>query len=116
MLTDPSTVARPRCPLDQTSPMGQPRTPAQYATRRTLSASLAGALWRAREKSGVTNNEVARLTRVDPSYLSKIVRGPRCPSLVTAERMIVVLPLAPSEVEALRAVTDQGAGKSRLPG
>jgi hypothetical protein len=115
MLTDPPIVTRPSGPLDQTYPVGQPRILAQYPPRRTLPADLAAALWRAREKCGLTNNDVARLVRVDPSYFSKIVRGLRCPSLVTAERMIAVLPLAPSEVEALRAVAVRGAGKSRLP-
>jgi DNA-binding XRE family transcriptional regulator len=116
MLTDPPTVTQPPGPLDQTYLVDQPRILAQYPPRRTLPANLAAALWRAREKCGLTNNDVAQFVGVDPSYLSKIVRGTRCPSSVTAERIIGVLPLAPSEVEALRAVAVQDAGKSRLPG
>ncbi len=116
MLTDPSSVTRLHGPLDQTYPMGHRRPVGHYPPRRTLPADLAAALWRAREKCGLTNNDVARMVRVDPSYFSKIVRGTRCPSSVTAERMIVVLRLAPSEVEALRAAAVQGAGKSRIPG
>ena len=110
-----TATIRPGGPLDQTYPVDQPRPMGQYPPRRTLPADVAGFLRRAREKSGLTNNDVAQLTRVDPSYLSKIVRGTRCPSSVTVERLVAVLPLTPSEVEALRAVGVQDAGKSRLP-
>jgi ribosome-binding protein aMBF1 (putative translation factor) len=103
-------------PLDQRYPVGQPRPMGQYPPRRTLPADLAAALWRAREKCGLTNNQVARLVGIDPSYLSKVVRGSRSPSSVTAERLIGVLPLTDDEKEALRAVAVQNAGKSRLPG
>ena len=106
----------PPGPLDQTYPMGQPRPLGQYPPRRTLPADVAATLWRARALFGLTNNELARLMKVDASYFSKLVRGTRCPSSVTVERLIAVLPLTPLGVEALRAVAVQDAGESLLPG
>ncbi|MCJ7779832.1 MAG: helix-turn-helix domain-containing protein [Acidimicrobiia bacterium] len=103
-------------PLDQTYLMDQSRPMGQYPPRRTLPANLAAALWRARRESGLMNNQVASLAGIDPSYLSKVVRGNRCPSSVTMERLVVILPLTDDEKEALRAVAVQNAGKSRLPG
>jgi transcriptional regulator with XRE-family HTH domain len=64
-----------------------------WPPRRTLPPDLASALWRAREKSGLTNRQVASQAGIDPSYLSKLVRGDRCPSSVVVERLIAVLPL-----------------------
>jgi ribosome-binding protein aMBF1 (putative translation factor) len=85
-----------------------------HPPRRTLEPDLASSLWRARESSGLTNREIAEQASIDPSYLSKLVRGSRCPSQVVAERLIDVLGLARAEATALRdtAVTDKG--KSRV--
>ena len=106
MLTDPSTAARPRGPLDQTYPMGH------WPSRRTLPADLAAALWAARVNSGLSNRDAARLIGIDPSYLSKLVRGTRCPSRVVAERFIVFLPLTEDQQAALRVVAVPDHGKS----
>ena len=107
MTTHPSTSSLNRGPSDQPFPMGHP-------PRRTLPPAVASALWVARERSGLSNREVAERAGIDPSYLSKVVRGSRCPSEVVAERIIAVLPLAADEQEALRdaAVAD----RVRLPG
>jgi ribosome-binding protein aMBF1 (putative translation factor) len=94
-------------PTDESFPVGH------HPPRRTLPPDLASALWRAREKSGLTNRQVAAQAGIDPSYLSKLVRGSRCPSLVTTERIISVLPLRTSEQEALRGAAVQDRGKSR---
>ena len=107
---------RPGGPLDQTYLMDQSRPMGQYPPRRTLPANLAAALWRARRESGLMNNQVAWLAGIDPSYLSKVVRGNRCPSSVTMERLVVILPLTDDEKEALLDVAVQDAGKSRIPG
>jgi hypothetical protein len=96
-------------------PMGQRHPMGHHESRRTLPADLASALWTARVKSRLPNWALARLIGIDASYLSKLMRGTRCPSLVVAERLIVVLPLAPSEVEALRDVAVPDAGKARIP-
>ena len=92
----------------QTFPVGHP-------PRRTLPPDLASALWTAREKSGLSNREVAERVGIDPSYLSKLVRGIRCPSQVTAERLIDMLALSAGEQAALRgaAVTDRGKSRPR---
>jgi transcriptional regulator with XRE-family HTH domain len=87
-----------------------------WPPRRTLPPDLASALWRAREKSGLTNRQVASQAGIDPSYLSKLVRGTRCPSLVTAERLIAVLPLSAGEQEAVRGAAVGDRGKSRPAG
>lgn len=52
---------------------------------------------------------------IDPSYLSKLVRGSRCLSLVTAERIIDVLPMAEGEQEMLRDAAVRDKGRSRPP-
>jgi hypothetical protein len=107
MTTHPPTSPTGRGPMDQSFPVGH------HPPRRTLPPDLASALWRAREQSGLTNREVAALAGIDPSYLSKLVRGSRCPSLVTTERIISVLPLTAGEQEALRSVAVTDRGRSR---
>jgi hypothetical protein len=102
--------SRPPGPLDQTYPVGH------WPSRQTIPADLAAALWEARVKSQLPNWALARLIGIDASYLSKIVRGSRCPSWVVAEGLIAFLPLTEEQQEALRAVAVQNAGKSRLPG
>ena len=104
----PTTGPRTRGPSASTSPVGHP-------PRRTLPPALASALWRAREQSGLTNQDAAAQIGIDPSYLSKLARGSRCPSQVVAERLIGVLTLTPGEQEALRdaAVADRGKSRSR---
>ena len=105
----PSDSPHTRGPSASTSPVGH------YAPRRALPPALASALWRAREQSGLTNRQVAAEAGIDPSYLSKLVRGRRCPSQVVAERLVGVLPLTPGEQEALRdaAVADRGKSRPR---
>jgi hypothetical protein len=95
-----------RGPSDETYPLGH------WPPRQILPPDLASALWRARAESGLTNRQVAAQAGIDPSYLSKLVRGSRCPSLVTVERLIVVLPLTAGEREALRSVAVTDRGKS----
>ena len=96
---------------DETYAVGHP------APRRTLPPDLASVLWRARESSSLSNREIAQQAGIDPSYLSKLVRGSRCPSQVTVERLIAVLPLSEGDKEALRdaAVTDRGRSRSVSP-
>jgi ribosome-binding protein aMBF1 (putative translation factor) len=109
MTTHPSTSPVNRGPSDQPFPMGH------YPPRRTLPPDLAAVLWSARESSGLSNREIAERAGIDPSYLSKLVRGSRCPSLVTVERLVAVLPLTPDEQAALRdaAVADRGKSRPR---
>jgi hypothetical protein len=64
----------------------------------------------------LTNRQVASQVGIDASYLSKLVRGSRCPSLVTVERLVVVLPLTAREQEALRDAAVVDKGRSRPPG
>jgi DNA-binding XRE family transcriptional regulator len=90
-----------------------PTYPVGHPPRRTLPPDLASALWQARAESGLTNREVAERVGIDASYLSKLVRGSRCPSLVTAERLIDVLGLSEGEREALLDVAVADRGKSR---
>ena len=96
-------------PSDQPFPVGH------YPPRRTLPPDLASVLWSARERSGLSNREVAERAGIDPSYLSKLVRGSRAPSLVVAERLIDVLGLSEGEQAALRdaAVVDRGKSRAR---
>jgi transcriptional regulator with XRE-family HTH domain len=84
-----------------------------YPPRRTLPPDLAAALWSARESSGLSNREVAERAGVDPSYLSKLVRGTRCPSQAVAERLVDALGLSSAEAEALREAAVSDRGKSR---
>jgi hypothetical protein len=105
----------PTTPVDP-DPMGRRLPVGHWPPRRILSADLASALWEARVKSQLPNWALARLVGIDASYLSKIVRGSRCPSWVVAEGLIAVLPLTEEQQEALRAVAVQDAGKSRRPG
>jgi hypothetical protein len=109
MTTQPPTSPTGRGPLDESFPVGH------FPPRRTLPADLASVLWRARAESGLTNRQVAAQAGVDPSYLSKLVRGTRCPSLVTVERLIVVLPMTAGERERLRDAAVVDRGKSRPP-
>jgi hypothetical protein len=97
-------------------PMGQRHPMGHHESRRTLPADLASALWEARVNSRLPNWVLARLVGIDASYLSKIVRGSRCPSRVVAEGLIAFLPLTEEQQEALRAVAVLDAGKSRRPG
>jgi ribosome-binding protein aMBF1 (putative translation factor) len=99
-----------RGPSDESFPMGH------FPPRRTLPPAVASALWTAREESNLSNREIAEQAGIDPSFLSKIVRGNRCPSQVVAARLIDVLPLTVGEQEALRDVAVQDAGKSRQRG
>ena len=94
MTTRPPTSPTGRGSTDESFPVGH------FPPRRTLPPDLASVLWRAREQSGLTNRQVATQAGIDPSYLSKLVRGTRCPSLVTGERLVVVLPLTARERES----------------
>lgn len=94
---------------DESFPVGH------HPPRRTLPPDLASALWRARQQSGLSNRDAAAQAGIDPSYLSKLARGSRCPSLVTVERIIGVLPLSEGDQEALRDVAVTDKGKSRPP-
>ena len=98
---------------DTRGPSGQPSPVGHYPPRRNLPPALASALWAARDESGLPNREVAERAGIDPSFLSKVVRGTRCPSLVVAERLIDVLELAGDEQEALRDTAVADKGKSR---
>lgn len=84
-----------------------------YPPRQTLPPDLASVLWSARESSGLSNRGVAERAGIDPSYLSKLVRGSRAPSQVVAERLIDVLGLSEGEQEALRDAAVGDRGKSR---
>jgi ribosome-binding protein aMBF1 (putative translation factor) len=106
MTSHPRVASRARGPVDQAYPMG-------YPPRQTLSADLAAALWRARAESGLTNRRLSQLVGIDPSYVSKIVRGSRRPSLVVAERLVEFLPLSEGEKEALFDCAVRDAGRSR---
>ncbi len=110
MLTDPPTARSTDGPLDRVFPVGH------HPPRQILPPHVACVLWHARKQSGLTNSNAAAQIGIDPSYLSKLVRGARCPSSATVERLIAVLPLTAEEKEALRAAAVQNAGKSRLPG
>ncbi len=68
------------------------------------------------QQSGLSNRDAAAQIGVDPSYLSKLVRGTRCPSQVTVERLIAVLPLSEGDQQALRDAAVRDRGKSRPPG
>jgi ribosome-binding protein aMBF1 (putative translation factor) len=107
MTTQPPTSPTGRGPVDQPLPVGH------WPPRRTLPPDLAASLWTARQESGMTNRDAAEQIGVDPSYLSKLVRGNRCPSSLVAERLIDVLAMSAGEAATLRdaAVTDRG--KSR---
>jgi transcriptional regulator with XRE-family HTH domain len=59
------------------------------------------------------NREIARRAGIDESYLSKLVRGSRCPSLVIVERLIGVLDFTLMEEELLRSVAVLDRGKAR---
>ena len=108
MLTDPPTARSTDGPLDRVFPVGH------HPPRRVLPTDLASALWEARVKSQLPNWALARLTGIDASYLSKLMRGTRCPSLVVAERLVECLPLSEGEKEALFDCAVPGAGKSRV--
>jgi hypothetical protein len=102
-------------PVDP-DPMGHRLPVGHWPPRRTLPADLASALWEARANSRLPNWALARLVGIDASYLSKLVRGSRCPSRVVAEGLIAFLPLTEEQQEALRVVAVQDVGKSRPPG
>jgi hypothetical protein len=56
---------------------------------------------------------LAALTGVSHPHLVLLAQGKRVPSAVTAERLIVVLPLTAGEKEALRSVAVTDRGRSR---
>jgi hypothetical protein len=105
----------PTAPVDP-DPMGHRLPVGHHPPRQTIPADLAAALWEARVKSQLPNWVLARLIGIDASYLSKIVRGSRCPSWVVAEGLIAFLTLTEEQQDALRAVAVQDAGKARVPG
>ena len=101
------TDSEQRGPSDQSCPVGH------YPPRRTLPPDVASALRAARQQSGLTNRDAAAQIGIDPSYLSKLVRGSRAPSSVVVEQLIAVLPLSEGDQQALRDAAVRDRGKSR---
>lgn len=79
--------------------------------RRTPPADFGPALRQARERAGLGPAETARQASLTPSYLAKLERGTRCPSVTVAGRLADVLDVEDEQRQALLAgaVNDAGA-------
>lgn len=78
--------------------------------RRTPPAEFGEVLREAREAVGLTPSETARHVGVTASYLSKLERGTRCPSVTVAERLAVILQLDDEQRAAVLAGAVDDAG------
>jgi DNA-binding XRE family transcriptional regulator len=85
----------------------------QEGERRILPPDVASTLQRAREAHWLTQAEAARSAQVDRSYLSRLERGTRCPSLVVARALIEALNLEPAVANRLLEIARTDAGRSR---
>lgn len=79
--------------------------------RRTPPTEFGPTLRDARERAGLGPAETARRAGVTASYLAKLERGARCPSVTVAERLAAVLGLDDGQHAAVLAgaVNDAGA-------
>jgi hypothetical protein len=99
-----------------TVPMETPylRQPPQHPLRH-LDPVVARSIADAKTRTGLSWRRLATLTGVSHPHLVLLAQGKRVPSLVTAERIVDVLPMTAREQEALRdaAVSDRGKSRSR---
>lgn len=79
--------------------------------RRIPPEGFGAVLRDARERAGLTPSETARRTGLTASYLAKLERGTRCPSVTMAARLGDVLGLDVEQRTVLLAgaVSDAGA-------
>lgn len=69
--------------------------PLGHRPRRLLPPHLAGELAQAHEHTGWSYREAAAMVGIDFGYYGRLLRGERCPSVDTSERLIEVLGLHP---------------------
>jgi DNA-binding XRE family transcriptional regulator len=75
-------------------------------TQRERALALGTAIRAAREKAGLTQEEVARQIELHPMTYGGIERGRLLPSITTLTRLCVLLKLDPDTLPDLRDVRD----------
>jgi transcriptional regulator with XRE-family HTH domain len=88
------------------------RQPPQQPLRH-LDPAVARSIADAKTRTGLSWRRLAALTGVSHPHLVLLAQGKRVPSMVTADRIISVLPLTADEQDALRGVAVGDRGKSR---
>jgi len=99
----PTTV-----PMETSHRRQPPQQPLRY-----LDPDVARSIADAKTRSGLSWRRLAALTGVSHPHLVLLSKGRRVPSLVTAERIITVLPMSAGEEAALRDAAVADRGKSR---
>jgi hypothetical protein len=107
-LTMTATNPAPTVPLETTYLRQPPQQPLRH-----LDPDVARSIADAKTRTGLSWRRLAALTGVSHPHLVLLSQGKRVPSTVTAERIIVVLPMTPDEQVALLGAAVADRGKSR---